>query len=108
MRKLIRLYHGLHIQGKHCPFCDMKRDGVVLRQDFYWRFRLDCGHEVGGSFVLPPFELIRLKLVNQDSGTDPRTTAAARTLIEDARRMHEQNKRKRWIEDNLAGNKRYL
>jgi hypothetical protein len=108
MRKLVRLYHGKRIPGKRCPYCEMPRNALVLRQDFYWRFKLECGHEVGGSYCLPPSELIRLGFVNQDLGPDPRALAAGRTIIEDARKLWEERKRKRWIEDNLAGGKRWL
>ncbi len=109
MRKLIRLYHGKRIEGKLCKYCDMKRDGIVMRQDFYWRYRLDCGHEIGGSYCLPPSELIRLGIVNRNDGApDPRTIAATNVFLEDAKRQWKQNKERRWIENNLAGNKKYL
>lgn len=108
MRKIIRLRHGMRIDGKRCPNCDMKRSGTVLRQDFYWRFRLDCGHEIGGSYVLPPSELERLGYVNQDLGRDPRAIAQTRTIIEDGKRAYLEHKRQRWIKENLAGGKRWM
>lgn len=108
MRKFVRLYNGMRIQGVYCAFCDLRRDGKVLREDIYWKKMLDCGHKVGRSFVLPPSELIRLGYVNQEFERDPRAIAQINSVIEDGRRAFEQRKRQRWIRDNLAGGKRYM
>lgn len=106
--KWIRYYHGRHMSGVKCPFCDVKRDGVIHREDFYWRIRLSCGHEVGRGMVLPPNELIRLGHANYQTERDPRAVAATNVIIQDAKKQFLASKRKRWVRENLAGNREYM
>lgn len=109
MRRLTRLYHGKRLQGIRCSFCGVKRDGVVFREDYYWRKHLSCGHVIGGSFVLPPSELIRMGFVNRNDGErDPRAVAQTVAIINDAKTAWQQRRKARWIKENLPMGRRYL
>ena len=81
----------------------------MLREDFYWRKRLSCGHTIGGSFVLPPQELVRLGYVNRSDGQrDPRAIAQTNLIINDAKTQWEERRKRRRLEEDLPMGRQYL
>lgn len=108
MRKIVRFYHGLKLSGIKCPWCNVKRDCVIRREDFYWRKHLSCGHITGGTYVLPPKELERLGYVNQQTTRDPRAIAKHNAIIHDAKTAYLERRKRKWVEENLPGGRQYL
>lgn len=106
---MIRLRHGQMLDGCFCQKCDAWRKARVI----FERFRVlyyykPCGHLTVKGYTLPPEELERMRLVNQERTADPRIISRIQSLEEDKRREQVEFAKVSWIQNNLTRGKRFL
>lgn len=108
-QKRVVFVHGKVYDGFYCPWCDVRRPGRIVRENFRWRCLLKCGHVRSNiGFTLPPEELERKGYINQKGSEDPRFTAKKKGLFAGAMKRRDEVLKEKWVKENLAGGREML
>ena len=77
MKNRVWFSHGKVLKDFfYCPWCDMRRTGRIIRDLWYWRAVLACGHVRADMGLTQPYEELERKgYINKNIGPDPRYLA---------------------------------